>query len=337
MVQLLGLVLISFFVTSVLMVPFIDLLFSLRNRFKKKITTTADEYNPLYNKLMHGKDEFTPVGGGLLIIPVVVILSCLVLFVAKHELDKKILTLVATILLFGAIGFVDDIRKIFADFKDHIYPGLKGRWIILLQIAAALIVSYLLYSGLGLNNLFVPIFGNVVLGWVYIPVATFIIVSFANAYNVSDGLDGLSTGLLMICLIAFLALASTVFDTILAVFVGIWIGALIAFLYFNVWPARIYLGDAGAYGFGAALAVAGLLTGKILGLTVIGGLFIIIILSSMIQIFSKKYLHKKVFPIAPIHLYFRYLGWEEPKIVMRFWLAGAVFAVLGLWLALLSK
>jgi phospho-N-acetylmuramoyl-pentapeptide-transferase len=164
-----------------------------------------------------------------------------------------------------------------------------------------------------------------------------IIVSFSNAYNISDGLDGLSTGLLTICLAAFLALASTVFDVTLATFVGIWIGALFAFLYFNIFPARIYLGDAGAYGFGATLAVVGLMTGKIFGLTVIGAMYIIIILTSMIQIFSKKFLHKKVFPIAPIHLYFRYLGWEEPKIVMRFWLAGVVFAVLGLWLALLSK
>lgn len=336
MTQLLGLVIISFFLTSILMVPFIDLLFNLRNKYKKKIETTAEEYNPLYNKLMHGKDNETPVGGGLLVIPVVVILS-LIVALLTNNLDNKLLVLLLTIISFGGIGFIDDIRKIFADFKDHIYPGLKGRWIILLQLAAALWVSLLLYHVLGINNLFVPIFGNIVLGWVYVPIATFIIVSFSNAYNISDGLDGLSTGLLIICLAAFLALASTVFDKTLGTFTGIWIGALVAFLYFNIYPARIYLGDAGAYGFGATLAVIGLLTGKILGLTIIGGLYIIIIATSMIQIFSKKFLHKKVFPIAPIHLYFRYIGWEEPKIVMRFWLAGAVFAVLGLWLALLSK
>ncbi len=336
MAQLLGLVLISFFLTAILMVPFIDLLFHLRNKYKKKIETSADEYNPLYNKLMHGKDNETPVGGGLLVIPVLIILSLIVAFFT-HQLGKELLILILTILTFGGIGFIDDIKKIFADFKDHIYPGLQGRWIFLLQLVAALWVSLLLYYVLGINNLYVPIFGNIVLGWFYVPLAAFIIVSFANAYNISDGLDGLSTGLLMICLAAFLALASTVFDVTLATFVGIWIGALVAFLYFNIFPARIYLGDAGAYGFGATLAVVGLLTGKILGLTIIGGLFVIILATSVIQVFSKKFLHKKVFPIAPIHLYFRYLGWEEPKIVMRFWLAGAIFAVLGLWLALLSK
>jgi len=123
-------------------------------------------------------------------------------------------------------------------------------------------------------------------------------VAFANAYNISDGLDGLSTGLLTICLFAFLALASTVLNQNLAIFSGVWIGALIAYLYFNIFPARVYLGDAGAFGFGATLAVIGLLTGKILGLAVIGGVFVIIVLSSLIQIFSKKFFKRNqtIFP-----------------------------------------
>jgi phospho-N-acetylmuramoyl-pentapeptide-transferase len=132
-------------------------------------------------------------------------------------------------------------------------------------------------------------------------------------------------------------LANTVFNETLSVFVGVWIGALIAYLYFNVFPARVYLGDAGAYGFGATLAVVGLLSGKILGLAVIGGVFIVIVSSSLLQIASKKILKRKLFPIAPIHMYFKYIGWPEPKIVMRFWLVGAIFAILGLWLSLLSR
>jgi phospho-N-acetylmuramoyl-pentapeptide-transferase len=97
------------------------------------------------------------------------------------------------------------------------------------------------------------------------------------------------------------------------------------------------LGDAGAFGFGATLAVIGLLSGKILGLAVIGGVFVIIITSSLLQLFWKRVFGKKLIPVAPIHMYFKYIGWAEPKIVMRFWLAGAVFAIFGLWLALLSK
>jgi phospho-N-acetylmuramoyl-pentapeptide-transferase len=179
--------------------------------------------------------------------------------------------------------------------------------------------------------------GNIILGVWYIPLAIFTIVGFANAYNISDGLDGLSSGLLLICLIAFLVLVSSVLNLPLSVFIGIWIGTLIAYLYFNVFPARIYLGDAGAFGFGATLAVVGLLTGKIIGLAIIGAMYIIIVGSSLFQLLSKKVLKRKLFPVAPIHMYFKYIGWEEPKIVMRFWLAGAIFAVFGLWLAFLSR
>src|SRR5438128_2491442 len=122
MAQLLGLVLISFVITAIVMVPFIDLLFHLRRKYNKKIAVGEEVYNPLYNKLMHGKDNETPVGGGLLVILVFIILSLVVAFFTKH-LDKELLILILTILTFGVIGFIDDIRKIFADFKDHIYPG----------------------------------------------------------------------------------------------------------------------------------------------------------------------------------------------------------------------
>jgi phospho-N-acetylmuramoyl-pentapeptide-transferase len=194
----------------------------------------------------------------------------------------------------------------------------------------------MLYYSLGINNINIPIIGNFVIGALYIPMAAFIIISFANAYNISDGLDGLSTGLLMICLFAFLVLASSVFNDTLSVFVGVWLGTLIAYLYFNVYPARIYLGDAGAFGFGATLAVVGLLTGKIVGLAIIGGVYIVIILTSLLQIFSKKFFKRKLFPVAPLHMTLKYLGWPEPKIVSRFWLAGIIFAIIGLWLSLIN-
>src|SRR3989344_4278527 len=195
---------------------------------------------------------------------------------------------------------------------------------------------YYRFFNLVLNNINIPGVGNYVIGLMYIPMAAFIIISFANAYNISDGLDGLSSGLLMICLFAFLVLASSVFNETLSVFVGVWLGALVAYLYFNVYPARIYLGDAGAFGFGATLAVVGLLTGKIVGLAIIGGVYIIIILSSLIQIFSKKFFKRKVFPVAPVHMMLKFMGWPEPKIVARFWLAGIIFATFGLWLSLLN-
>lgn len=344
MIQLLGLVLLSFSITSLLLAPFIDLLYFLKRKYKKTYHVSSDPTKPLHNQLLKGKDVDTPVGGGLLIIPVVLILSVGALFYTKSPFsetsllvqNKEIQVLIITLLLFGLIGFLDDIKKIFASISGK-FLGIRSRYILLLQLVFGLFVSLILYFSIGLNNIFLPIFGNVILGPLYIPIAVFIIVAFSNANNIADGLDGLSTGLLTICLFAFLVLAHTVFNPTLSIFVGIWIGALIAYLYFNVYPARVFLGDAGAFGFGATLAVIGLLTGKIVGLAAIGGVYIIIVTSSLVQIFGKRILKRKILPIAPIHMYFKYLGWEEPKIVFRFWLAGAIFAILGLWLAFLSK
>jgi len=336
MIELLGLIIISFFVTSFLLVPFIDLLFYLKRRDKKSAILAHDVNTPIHNQLLAGKDIDTPIGGGIFLIPIVGVLSLLAAFVTRQGPSEDIYVLVFTILTFGSIGLLDDIRKIFISFSGK-YSGIRGRYLFLLQLLFAVLVALLLYFVVGLNNIFVPVIGNIVLGWWYIPLAVFAIVSFANAYNISDGLDGLSTGLLTICLFAFLVLASSVLNQNLAIFTGVWIGVLIAYLYFNIYPARVYLGDAGAFGFGATLAVIGLLTGKIFGLAVIGGVYVVIIFSSLLQIFSKKFLKRKLLPVAPIHMYFKYIGWEEPKIVVRFWLAGAVLAIFGLWLALISQ
>ena len=215
--------------------------------------------------------------------------------------------------------------------------GLGRAQMLLIQLFLASAISLLLYNVAGLNNLYISGIGNFVIDLWYIPLAAFVIISFANAYNISDGLDGLSAGLLLICLFAFLALASADLDTTLASFIGIWIGSLFAFLYFNVWPARIFLGDAGAFAFGATLAVVGLLTGKILALGIIGGMFVIIVASSLLQILSKKFLGKKILAVSPLHMFFKYMGWEEPKIVTRFWLAQGLFAIFGVWIGLLSR
>lgn len=336
MSELLGLILASFFVTSFLLVPFIDLLFFLKMRQKKSLVKKEMKETPIHNQLLAGKDVNVPVGGGLLLIPVVVILTIIVFYLARLKIRSESYLLIFTLLSFGLIGLIDDIRKMFMSFSGK-YRGVRGRYIFALQLLFGTIISLILYFVLGLNNIFIPGVGNIVLGLWYIPLAVLIIASFSNAYNISDGLDGLSSGLLTICLFAFLVLAHAVLDINLAIFVGIWIGALIAYLYFNVFPARIYLGDAGAFAFGATLAVVGLLSGKILGLAVIGGLYVIIILSSLLQILSKRLLKRKLFPVAPIHMYLKYIGWEEPKVVIRLWLAGAMFAIFGLWLALLSK
>lgn len=331
---LLGLVLISFAVTAFLIVPFIDLLFFLKKKFEKGSIEKSESNTPIHDALMKA-DEATPSGGGILLILVLVVISVIAAWTIPLIELTPLKILVFTILSFGGLGLVDDIRWLTTKRKGKLL-GLGRKVLLIIQTALALIIGFLLYYNLGIDNINIPGIDNFVIGLMYIPLSAFIIVSFANAYNISDGLDGLSTGLLMICLFAFLVLAHSVFNDTLSVFVGVWIGVLIAYLYFNVYPARIYLGDAGAFGFGATLAVVGLMTGKIVGLAFIGGVYIFIIISSLVQIFSKKFLKRKVFPVAPLHMWLKYLGWQEPKIVARFWLAGIIFAIVGLWLSLLN-
>ncbi len=335
MTQLLGLLLLSFFITSIFLVPFIDLLFYLKRKFENSKAIKRISDTPIHDQLMK-MDEKIPSGGGLLLIPILIILSLGFAFVSSQPDRTVLLILIATLISFGSLGAVDDIKLILTK-RSGKFLGLGRKEIFILQTICALIIASLLYFLIGLNNLYIPLLGNYVIDFWYIPFATFVIVSFTNAYNISDGLDGLAAGLLTICLFAFLAIFSQYLDLTLGSFIGIWIGALLAFLYFNIWPARIFLGDAGAFAFGATLAVVGLLSGKILAFAIIGGMFFVIICSSLLQIISKKFLARKILPIAPIHMYFKYIGWQEPKIVFRFWLVQSLFAVLGVWIALLSN
>jgi len=336
MTQLLGLVLLSFAVTSIFMVPFIDLLFYLKRRFEKiQKEKQQKSETPIHDQLMKG-DINTPSGAGILLILILVILSLGMTFFIPTVDQVSLKILLFTAISFGSLGLVDDIKFIITRRKGK-FLGLGRKKMLLIQASLALLISAMLYFLGGLNNFYISGLGNFIFHAWYIPLSAFVIVAFANAYNISDGLDGLSAGLLLICLFAFLALTSQSLDLTLASFIGIWIGLLFAFLYFNVWPARIFLGDAGAFAFGATLAVVGLLTGKILALAIIGGMFVVIVTSSAVQILSKKIFKKKILPISPIHMYFKYMGWEESKIVSRFWLAGGVFAILGLWIALLSR
>lgn len=341
MVQILGLILLSFFVVSILLVPFINTLYRIKfQRQAQKTTDMFEERTHIFDKL-HAHKAGTPVGGGALIIFVVTLLYVVVTFIApylgivrtsNYPFHKEVQILLFTFLSFGMLGLYDDLRKTFG-FKRAKFWGLRFRHKFLMQLVLALIISTALYFSLGISIVNIRFFDVINLGYFYIPFATFVIVSFTNAVNISDGLDGLATGLLLICITAFLFISSSILDTTLSVFLGLWIGALIAFLYFNVWPARVFLGDVGALSFGATLAVAGLLIGKPLALGLIGGMFVVEVASSLIQLLSKKFRHKKVFEVAPLHLWVQNKGWEEPKIVFRFWLAQLILAILGLWIS----
>jgi phospho-N-acetylmuramoyl-pentapeptide-transferase len=337
----LALVIFSFAVNAVLIVPFINLLYKLNFRRRRQVTKDFLNKRTIIFDQLHKKKAGTPVGGGILILFVVVFLYFFLLpalrlsgvyINAAYPLLEELNVLFFTFISFAILGLYDDLRKFFG-FTQNGFFGLRMKHKLFLQVILATTASALLYFNLKVNFIHVPFWGIVHLGWAYIPFATFVIVSFANAFNITDGLDGLSCGLLLICLFAFWIISHGSLDTPLSVFISIWIGALLAFLYFNVYPARIFLGDVGALSFGATLAVVGLLLGKIVAFLVIGAPFIIEIVSSLLQILSKRFRGKKIFPVAPMHLWLQYIGWEEPKIVMRSWLAGIFFAILGLWLS----
>jgi len=341
MVQFLGLILLSFIVISVLLVPFINLLYKIKFiRQKQKTRDIFEERTIIFDKF-HTHKSGTPVGGGALIIFVVTVLYFAATYLfpyfgiqrtAIFPFKQEVNILLFTFLSFGLLGLYDDIRKTFG-FEKVKFWGLRFRVKFVAQLVLALIISSMLYFALGINIVNIRFFDVVNLGVLYIPFATFVIIAFANAVNISDGLDGLAPGLLLICLGALLVISASILDTTLSIFLGLWIGSLIAFLYFNIWPARIMLGDVGAMSFGATLAVAGLLLGKPLALAIIGGMFVVEVSSSLFQILSKKFRKKRIFKVAPLHLLLQHEGWQEPKIVFRFWLAQIMFAIFGLWLS----
>ncbi|MBI2465111.1 hypothetical protein HYV64_03110 [Candidatus Shapirobacteria bacterium] len=338
----LGLLLFSFLTNSILVIPFINLLYKLK--FQRQEQTTLDfqnKHTTVFDKY-HSQKSGTPVGGGLLIIFTVSVLFAFLFPILKfsniyissnYKIDNEILIIFFTFVSFAVLGLYDDVLKFF-NFEKTGFFGLKMLHKLILQILLAFSISVYLYLNLGISFVYIPFVGAVALGWFSVPLYTIIIAGFANFFNISDGLDGLSCGLLMIALFAFWFLSNASLDTPISLFLALWLGALIAFLYFNIYPARIWLGDVGSLSFGATFALIAIILGKLVPLMIVGAPFIIEGLSSAVQIISKSYFHKKIFPAAPIHLTLQKNGWEEPKIVFRAWLAGIILAIFGLWLGI---
>ncbi|OGH12784.1 MAG: hypothetical protein A2776_00510 [Candidatus Levybacteria bacterium RIFCSPHIGHO2_01_FULL_40_10] len=331
--QVFGFSILSLVITGILLIPFIDFLYKIKLQKNQHHKDVFNQKIRLFDKLSTWKIG-TPFGGGLLIIFVVTILTLWAY--GLFNIDVKfweLFVLLFAFLGFGALGFYDDLRKIFNTTKGVF--GLKFVHKFVLQWALALIIGFIMYFQLGYSFVYVHWFGQITLGVFYAVFAAFVIVSFTNAVNISDGLDGLSTGLLIICLVAFLAMSGSTLDSFLSMFIAILVGSATAFLYFNIYKARLWLGDVGALSLGAVLAVIGLLTGKPISVALIGGVFVIEAGSSLLQMFSRKFFDKRIFPATPLHVYLIKKGWEEPKVVMRAWLLGVVFAILGLYIAFL--
>lgn len=332
MERLLGLILFSFTVTAILLVPFIDFLY--RIKLRRAHQATRDMFNkrtPLFDKFNSWKVG-TPFGGGLLIILIVTVCTFWSYGIFNTRvLPWEIFVLFFAFVSFGVLGFLDDFKKLVGGAENLF--GMRFRHKFIIQWTLALIIAFVFYTQLHYDFVFIHGFGRLFLGALFVPFAAFVIVSFVNAFNITDGLDGLASGLLLICLVAFLVINSAALDESLGIFLAVLLGSVTAFLYFNIYKARLWLGDVGSLSLGAVLAVTGLLTGKALALMIIGGVFVVEVGFSLIQLLGKKFLGRKILPAAPMHLYLQNRGWEEPKIVMRLWLIGFVLAVLGVFIS----
>lgn len=337
----LGILLFSFLLTSAAIVPFINLLYFLKfQRLQQETRDVFGGLTPVFN-LFHKKKAGIPVGGGLLVITIVSILFAFLLPLLNYvgieitsvhqDIKSEVNILFFTFMSFGILGLYDDIKKFFK-LEATGFFGLRMKHKLIFELVLSTIISFMLYHNLGISFINIPFIGTFDLGILYIPFAAFTITSFANAVNITDGLDGLAGGVLMISLFGLWILSSSILDVPLSLFIALWIGSLLSFLYFNVFPARIFMGDVGSLAFGASLAVVGLLLGKVFGLVIIGFIFFFEILSSLIQLLSKKFLKRRVFIAAPFHLSLQKHGWEEPKIVQRAWIIQILLTLFGVWL-----
>ncbi|MDD3285841.1 MAG: phospho-N-acetylmuramoyl-pentapeptide-transferase [Patescibacteria group bacterium] len=294
---------------------------------------------PVFSKL-HAHKAGTPTMGGVLIWGTVLLFMVLFSFLADvmpGEIFKYLnffsrsetLLPLGVLVASAIIGLLDD----WLDVSGRgVFGGgglkLKHRLLIYTLIAAAGAAWF--YFKLDWTVFHVPFFGNFEISWWYIPVFIFVIVATSFSVNETDGLDGLAGGTLMIAFAAYGIISFALGRYELAAFCGVIIGALLAFLWFNIPPARFYMGDTGAMSLGVTLGVIAMLTNSALLLPLIGLIFLIESLSVIIQTISKRCRHKKVFISSPIHHHYQAIGWPEAKVVMRFWVVAALGAVLGL-------
>lgn len=281
---------------------------------------------PIMSRLHRGKEN-TPTMGGLLVWITVFVVT-MVLNLSRSQTYLPVFALVTT----GVLGALDDLINI----KGA--GGMKARYKLIWLLAIAALGAWWFYSRLEYNSIHIPGVGDFGIGWWYIPLFIFVIIATANSVNITDGLDGLAGGLLAMAYLAFGVIAFAGGQFGIAGFCATIAGALLAFLWFNIPPARFFMGDTGSLALGATLGVIAMLTNSVLVLPVIGFVFVMETVSVIIQRTSKGLRGgKKIFISTPIHHHFEALGWPETKVTMRFWVIGAVVAVVGLVIGLIGR
>lgn len=319
------------FLVAILWTPlFTDFLY--KNRLGKRIRQTGfdEKKAPIFYSL-HKHKENTPTMGGLLIWITTAVVT-LPMNLTRAQTWLPLFALVAT----GLVGAADDIMNIYGVGPNR--GGLRFRWKLLLYVLIAAVGAWWFYNKLGWNVLTVPGIGPIEIGAWYIPLFILVIVFTTFSANETDGLDGLLAGTMASSFAAFGIIALLQGKTELAAFCGTLLGSLLAFLWFNVYPARFFMGDTGAMALGMTLGILAFLTDSVFILPIIAVVIYFEGLSAVIQILSKRWRHgKKVFLSAPFHHHLQAIGWPEPKITMRFWVVSSVSAMLGIFVYLVSR
>ena len=263
----------------------------------------------------------TPTMGGMLVVAVVLFLA-----MALRIEDTSTLTPMLSLMGVGILGAIDD----FVNIRTGI--GMRGRWKLVWQTVVALLAAFYIQRHFELDELNIPFVAEPIFigAFAFILFVAFVIVGTSNAVNLTDGLDGLAGGVLIFSFVAYLLIAANQEGQAnLAVFCALVIGALMGFLWFNVHPAQIFMGDSGALGLGATLAVVATITGQLPLLSIVGIVFLAVIMSVVLQVLSFKLRGRRIFRIAPLHHHLELVGWAEEKITLRFWIVAALAGLLG--------
>ena len=267
----------------------------------------------------------TPTMGGILMVGVVLFLA-----MALRIEDAATLTPMLTLMGVGILGAVDD----FVNVRTGI--GMRGRWKLVWQTVVALLAGFYISQHFDLSGLNIPLVGQIeVAPLLLIGFIAFVIVGTSNAVNLTDGLDGLAGGVLIFSFVAYLLISLVPIEGVklaqpnLAIFCALVIGALMGFLWFNVHPAQIFMGDSGALSLGATLAVVATVNGQLPLLAIVGIVFFAVIMSVVVQVISYRTRGRRIFRMTPLHHHFELVGWAEEKITLRFWIVAALAGLLG--------
>lgn len=304
--------------------------FAYRYKFwkKQRTTSTTGEKLEVFTKL-HAKkfQRNIPTMAGMIGVFAITVVTLAL------NLDRGQTYLpLAALLGGGAVGLLDDVINIRGDGSG--VAGLRSSVKFVSISLMALVLGWFFFAKLGYSSIHVPFAGDLALGWLIVPIFAFVVIATGNAVNISDGLDGLAGGLLMLSFGTYSIIALLQGQVLLGAFCLTIVGALLSYTWFNIYPARFFMGDVGSFAYGTALGVVAMLTDTLFLLPIIGVVFVAEAGSSMIQIISKRFFGRKVFISAPVHHHLEAKGWPEVKVTMRFWVIGCVAAALGMVLAL---